>query len=337
MKISPDRQTVHASSADVYYKSGYWNDFDAVRAEINRRISGRGDMDYVAQFRRVTQRRRFARGLFLNCGNGWVEREFLALGVVDSAVGIDYSEELLERARASAAAEKLPVRYARMDINEGALPDERFDLIVNFAAGHHIARLDRVLRELCRRATPDAWFLNNDYIGPHRNQYAYEHWAAVWDLNRSLPADAQQALNYPHLPTMLHTDPSEAVHSELIVETFARYFTIDGFSRIGGALAYPLLTFNENLAQLPARTRETMIARILDADRGYLASHPQHSLFAFWTGRPRHDVLADDVLLARWSADEEARESRARDSGGWYYPVTLLQSLYYPEMAGLNP
>ena len=48
-------------------------------------------------------RNRSARALILNCGNGWVEREMVSANVMAEAVGIDYSEALLDEARQAAS------------------------------------------------------------------------------------------------------------------------------------------------------------------------------------------------------------------------------------------
>ncbi len=316
--------------SSVYYQAGYWNDHRSVAAEMNRRISGNPDRGYITRFQEQTANRRFARGLFLNCGSGWVEREFCQLGIVDSAVGIDIAEDLLAQAREKAAG--FPIRYARMDVNMAAFPDERYDLVVNFAAGHHIAYVDRVYRELCRRITEDGVMLNYDYVGPHRNQYPYEQWSAVWDLNRRLPENVRQELAYPHLPTMLATDPTEAIHSELTMETFRRYFTIRDYRWIGGALAYPLLTFNKALLSAAPEEREAAIAMVMAADGRYTEQHPDGTLFAYWYGTPRHEMLGDAALLARWEREENAREDRAAANRQTYYALTLLQALVYPEL-----
>jgi SAM-dependent methyltransferase len=320
--------TIAPPSSEIYYKAGYWNDLPSVVSEINRRISGHPDRSYLDRFIERIGRRRFARALFVNCGSGWVEREFFARGIIDTAVGIDYTEDLLSQARDSAG--DLPIRYVRMDINDAHFPDDRYDLIVNYAACHHIAYIDRVFRSLCSRLNSDGWFVNYDYVGAHRNQYPYDQWSAVWQLNNRLPAAARQILKYPHLPTMLATDPSEAVHSELILETFRRYFTIAEYRPTGGALAYPLLTFNEGLASVDPERREAVVATILDSDHRFLIERPDLTQFAYWCGTPRHDVLDDRAMLRRWERDEDAREEAARGKGGLYYERTLLQALIYP-------
>lgn len=319
-------------SSSVYYRGGYWNDFPAVAAEINRRVSGSSDVSYLEYFRRLTGNRRFTRALFINCGNGWVEREFMRLRMIESAVGVDISADLLAQARELAG--ELPFRYVQMDVNGGVFPDERYDLIVNFAAGHHVAYVDRVYRALSRVLTEDGLFLNYDYIGPHRNQYPYEQWSAVWELNQALPADARADLRYPHMPTILLTDPSEAVHSELTMETFRRYFHVHEFRPAGGAVAYPLLTFNAHVAALPEDRRNALITRILEADHQYLVRHPDETLFAFWYGSARKTIHADAAMLARWEREELEREERAAARGGLYYRPTLLQALMYPEYFG---
>ncbi|MBV8749203.1 MAG: class I SAM-dependent methyltransferase [Candidatus Eremiobacteraeota bacterium] len=316
-----------APNAAIYYTAGYWNDIKAVKDEISKRISGRTDVGYLQYFAERVGKT-FGRALFLNCGNGWVERDFFKHGLIESAVGIDYSEELLAEARRH--GRDLPIRYVRGDIND-AVFDERFDLIVNYAAAHHIAYPDRVFRNLCRHLVTGGYFVNYDYIGPHRNQYPYEQWEAVWRLNNSLPREARQTLRYPHFPTMLHDDPTEAIHSELTLETYGRYFTTDEYRAIGGALAYPILNFHRALERLEPTRRDEIVETVMTADRRYLADNPGTELFAFWYGTPKHAVLRDRALLRRWEEDERVREERAQSTRGHYYEPTLLQAMLYPD------
>lgn len=313
------------SSSDVYYGGNYWNDYRTVAREMDRRVSGRPGVGYRDYFHELVDGRRFERALFLNCGNGHVERGFLDAGLIRSGVGIDISEDLLESARQAAAG--LPLSYVRADINEGRLPDRHYDLIVNNAAGHHVAYVDRVFRALCAALTPDGYFLHWDYVGPHRNQFPYRDWAACAEVNRNLPAHGRQVLHYPHLPTMLHDDPSEAVHSELLLETSARYFTTECFRPIGGAIAYPILTHNQALRALPPAEAEPIVAEAMLADLAYLYEHPDSTLFAFWYGRAKHGVLSDDEQLRRWESEENEREERAHRAGGRYYPPSPIERL----------
>jgi len=316
---------VAPAAEHVYRFGGFWNGIPAVKAEIFRRISGDPELRQSSYFHRLVGGRRFERGLFLACGNGRVEREFYEAGIVAAAVGIDISSELLEEATALGAG--LPFAYHHMDMNQGVLPEGPFDLIVNVSAGHHVASVDRVFRAFAARLPEDGYFYSYDYVGPHRFQYPWHQWEAIWELNESLPEGARQKLAYAHMPTMLKFDPTEAVHPELMLATHRRYFTMDAFRPSGGALAYHLLTFNEALDALPDAERAAVVETVMRADEAYLRAHPESTLFAFWFGRPRKDVLEQAELLASWEAEETAREAAALRNGHRYYPISLLESV----------
>lgn len=306
-------------NSDVYYADTYWNNFDVVRERINERISGDPNVQWFEHFAKVTGRV-FRRALILNCGNGWVERVLVEHGLVEEAVGIDYSIDLLETARSAASESGLPLTYYQANINDGVLPDLDFDLVVNHAAAHHIAALDRVFREICRILPEDGWFVSFDYVGPHRNQYRADAWEEAWQINRQLPGSLRQEMAYPPIPVMLQVDPTEAIHSELVVETFHRYFAEREFTPLGGALAYPLLTHNRAMFAAEANEeRARWLDRILEADDQFLREHPGSSLFAYFAGTPDKSVLEESVLLDEWEAHEVLREARVAREGGEYY------------------
>ena len=312
----------------IYYGGGYWNELDAVRRMFNQRISGRTAGPWFSDFS-AGRSEPFRRALILNCGNGWVEREMVSAHVMVEAVGIDYSEALLDEARQSASAHALPVRYHQMNVNAASFPPEEFDLVVNYAAAHHISLIDRVFREICRLLPEDGWFLSLDYVGPHRNQYMPAAWERAWTVNNELPLQVRQTMTFPHLPTMLLDDPTEAIHSELIVETLHRYFHVERFVPLGGAIAYPILTHNARLFGLADKSEQaTWVGHVLRADEDFLTEHPDSTLFAHFAAKPNKEALERPEALARWEREETDREERARANGGEYYPRTALQDAY---------
>ena len=263
---------------------------------------------------------RSRRALVLNCGNGWVERDLVGRGHIKEAVGTDYSRDLLHQAATAARRDDLPLTYHQGNINADPLPPGEFDLVVNHAAGHHITALDRVFRQICRVLPEDGWFVHLDYVGPHRNQYRLDAWESLASLNRQLPEHLQQTLTYPPLAAMLIVDPTEAVHSELILETFHRYFSEAEYTALGGAIAYPLLTHNAQMWNAVDDVEQARwVHRILEADDLFLAEHPESTLFAYFAGQPKKEVLDQHDLLEEWSAQETQREERAREHGGEYY------------------
>ena len=118
-------------NSDIYYLgSTYWNDLDVVQRRINERISGDPTRKWHEHLARQTGRT-FKRALILNCGNGWVERELVEYGLIAEAVGMDYSQPLVEQAAAAAREAGLPLTYHRANVNTGSFPEGEFDLVVN--------------------------------------------------------------------------------------------------------------------------------------------------------------------------------------------------------------
>ena len=326
MGAEPDRKSFTvAEDSSVYYGGGYWNDLPEVAAHIERRATGKDGTTWYEHLLDISGGRTFRKALFLNCGNGWVERELLRAGIVEEAVGTDISADLLEQASKEAAEAGLNARYYARDINTADLPEGDYDLVVNFAAAHHIAYLDKVLRKVAEVLPADGVFASVDYIGPHRNQYGYEQWQAAVTLNDQLPTHFRSAMSYPHLPTMLHGDPTEAIHAELILETVRRYFRLEEFNPIGGGLAYLVLSFNRGVHDSAGPERDEVVQQVLDADVQWTAAH--EPLFAFFWGHPDKAALADTDALARWTREEDEREARAAANGGAYYPIAVLQQL----------
>jgi SAM-dependent methyltransferase len=312
-----------------YYQGKYWNDLPQTVRELNRRATGDPESDWMLHL--LERWGKFDRALVLACGNGWVERELLRLGVIETAIGVDVSEELLSSAREAARSLNGALTYHAVDLNVDEWPDGEFDLIVNHAALHHVAYLDRAVRTACQKLSATGKLVSWDYTGPHRNQYPAGQWQAVVDLNSSLPSNVSHDLGYPHLPTMLADDPTEAVHSELIVEHLDRYFDREHFAELGGALAYPILTHNERLFEQMAdhpSEAEIAVERVLEADLSYVLEHPGSSLFTYGVFSPRKHVLADVDQLSAWTRSEDAREAAAQGDAGKYYRPTVVGELY---------
>jgi SAM-dependent methyltransferase len=317
-----------ATDSSVYYQSGYWNDLALVQAYLNRRATGDEALSWSEHLAGSTGRT-FAKALVLNCGNGWVERGLVTAGLVKEAVGVDYAEDLLVTARAEADAAGLPLRYHQLDTNSARWPEDGFDLVINHAAGHHVAYLDRVFRSIAELLPDDGLFVSYDYLGAHRNQYPTAQWEAAWLANEALPTGLRNALVYPHLPTMLVSDPTEAIHAELIMPVMRRYFEVEHFRALGGGVAYPVLTFNRAVFSRPQEEVTPAVEQVLAADEAWTDADPEgRTLFGYVIARPRRSALSDAEQLAAWTAEEDDRERLAASAGGRYYPDTFLSALY---------
>ena len=150
---------------------------------------------------------------------------------------------------------------------------------------------------------------------------------------KSLPKFRKERLGYPHLPTMLKSDPSEAIHSELIIPTLNRYFMPLWNRSINGGIAYELLTHNKNLAKFHGFDESKLDAElklhfhnILAADEEHASRRPNSSIFWYSVMQPKFNLSTD--LLLKWSEEERVREEKAVNNGGIYYPVSPVAKRY---------
>lgn len=78
------------------------------------------------------------RALDAGCGTGNFSVYLAQNGF--EVVEVDYSEKALTIARQNNESQQLPIRYVRADLTEltAALPDEQFDLILDYKVAHHL-------------------------------------------------------------------------------------------------------------------------------------------------------------------------------------------------------
>jgi SAM-dependent methyltransferase len=315
---------VRTDTSDVYYQGQYWNDLPEVIEHLSECFTGDRGRWWVIDFRDRFCETPFQRGLFLNCGNGWVEREFIDRQMVQSAVAFDHSHKLLTQAEHERGDRA--ITYFQADCNAVGLEPASFDLVVNVAALHHVQYLNRLCRQVRLAMREDGVFLNYDYVGPSRNQYSLRHWWRIRAANRALSPNLRKPrLRYPHLATMLVMDPTEAIHSSLIMDTVARYFEVVEHHDGGGGLAYDLLTNNPSLASVAKTDRVREVRRLLARDRELTLSGKVPPFFTYFIARPRQDVLDDTVRLAAWQAEEDERERRAAGRGSVYTNLQYLK------------
>ncbi len=119
---------------------------------------------------------------------------------------------------------------------------------------------------------------------------------------------------------MITADPTESVHSELILESLERFFSIDKLAHLGCALAYPILNFNDRLVAAEAETRQKWVDHVVAADLVYSLDHHDSNLFAFYVARPDKGALESGHLARRLDREDE-REQAAMRTGGRYFAL----------------
>ncbi|HSW90176.1 MAG TPA: class I SAM-dependent methyltransferase [Patescibacteria group bacterium] len=297
--------TVTSIDSSVYYKEQYWDSFPQAKVYIQTQVSDNPKKDSLHDFKERYCKKPFRHGLFLNCGNGWLERWFIRQGLVQSATAFDCSETLINEAKRK--GENLPITYFVADANKIDLPPKNYDLVVNSAALHHVQFINRFCDQIWQSMTSKGIFFHYDYIGPHRNQYSDAHWKLIHAVNNSLPKTIRKKLEYPHLPTMMISDPSEAIHSELIIETLQRFFEVKEQHNISGMIAYNILSLNPKLHK---GQRSGAIQKVLDKDKEAFLAGKTPPMFTYMITKPKKVISKNRRLF--WQLSEDLRERDAK-------------------------
>lgn len=321
------KSTVNLNS-NVYYKGNYWNDIKMVREYMSENFTDDPNKWWVQHFAETYANKPFSHALFVNCGDGRFEREFIDRKIVKQITAFDISPELIARAKKGKGRRR--IKYLVADANTINFPPNSFDLVVNIAALHHTQYINRMCRLLAKCLKREGIYVGFDYIGPHRNQYPLVQWMLAKMVNRSLPAKVRKTMmGYPHIPTMLATDPTEAIHSELILKFLNRYFNILHHRGTGGGIAYEILTHNDKLNKLKNTQIESHVNKILKYDRFFTNIKLTPDLFAYTVAAPNKIVLKDKSKLSKWQKSEDLREKTAANMRGVYRFVDYMRIVYH--------
>lgn len=320
----------------VYYKPRYWNDLYLVKKYINKKFTNNSKTEWVFAFKRKYAKKPIKKALFINCGNGWVERMFIDNKIVEQAVAFDISKKLIDQAVRKRG--KRCVEYFTADVNKIELRENEYDLIVNVAALHHVQYINRLAFQLAKSLKKNGLMVNFDYVGPYRNQWTTKQWNTVVSENNMLPESLRhKSLFYPSVPVMLKEDPTEAVHSDLIIPVLHRYFHFVENKEAGGGLAYLLLTHNNAVfSHIKERKVQQLVKNILQLDNELHQKKILPNLFSYFILKPNKKIIASGFIARFWQIEEEVRETlstifwntyRIRDVGSvvWFKAKQIIK------------
>lgn len=120
-------------------------------SELRRSVEGLAGAPEWPALRALLPDLRGRKVVDLGCGFGWFCRWAREQGAAE-VLGIDLSENMLERARAM--TEGAAIRYVRADLEGLDLPPESFDLAYSSLALHYVADLARLLATVRRALIP---------------------------------------------------------------------------------------------------------------------------------------------------------------------------------------
>ena len=216
-----------------------WMNHPAVRAAINRRVTGNPDLWPIAWLPQIVGGRiPFERAVSIGCGLGNFERSLAQLGIVKHVTGIDSSVSAIDQARRSASDLAQSISYRAEDAWSVLRDSRDLDAIFFHASLHHFQRLPEFMALVLGALSPDGILYLDEYVGPARDEWTWRHLFAWNRIYRRLPPAVRRTrvIRRP----INRRDPTEAIESSGIVPAVAEHFRIVARRDYGGNLLAPI-------------------------------------------------------------------------------------------------
>ena len=227
-----------------HYSDKYWNELSAVIQYKNKLSTDNESLTWLDDLKnRFSNVIPFKKVLIVGCGNGWVERQLF-----DSKIGLDFDAFDISQKYIDEAAQlsgDRPIKYFIDNVNTmEKISEEKYDAIFNFAVLHHTENLDYAMKKLSKALKPDGLMFNEEYVGPARNQYSEEQLFYMFEVMSELPEKFRN--KHPLRPALenFRIEPTEAIHSDLVIPAFKKYFETVFERNMNGGIAYQILWNN---------------------------------------------------------------------------------------------
>jgi demethylmenaquinone methyltransferase/2-methoxy-6-polyprenyl-1,4-benzoquinol methylase len=143
------------------------------------------------------------------------------VGSSGRVTGVDFSERMLERARAKAASRESPVDFRQADALDLPFPDDAFDAVTVAFGARNLADLDGGLAEMARVVRPGGTVVVLDITTPRRLRALHGLW-----FDRIVPRVGalvgRDGAAYGYLPASAKRFPQPEALAELLRATGLR-------------------------------------------------------------------------------------------------------------------
>jgi len=268
-----------------------WQNHPAVRAWINRRVTGDPEKWPIEWLPRVVpDRLPFRRAVSIGCGLGNLERSLVELGVVGRVTGVDASVEAVGQARSAASAAGLTDRisYVAADAWTFLAATRGLDAVLFHSSLHHFDRLADFLGLVRAALSPRGILYLDEYVGPARGEWTWRHLLRWNRLYRGLPAAVRRTrvIRRP----INREDPTEAIESSGILPAVERHFRVLARGDYGGNLLAPIYPSlrRPDQAEGPSRAAfDGAVEFLLEREERMLGGDPGSSFHAVVVAEPQ--------------------------------------------------
>ena len=227
-----------------HYSDKYWNDLVPVVKYKNKLSTGNENIhwidDILTRFENFIP---FKKVLIVGCGNGWLERKLFDMGLGLEFDAFDVSEKYIED------AEKMKndrnINYFQDDINNlKKVEKKKYDAVFNFAILHHALKIDDAMKKLSESLKRGGLIFNEEYVGPAQNQYSNKHLELMMEVSSDIPEQYRTSHTLRPPLAWFRVEPTEAIHSDMVIPTFKKYFKTVYEKNMNGGIAYQILWNN---------------------------------------------------------------------------------------------
>jgi 2-polyprenyl-3-methyl-5-hydroxy-6-metoxy-1,4-benzoquinol methylase len=270
-----------------HYTDKYWNDLKRVIEYKNELSTDKKNTHWIDDLlNKFSNYIPFENILIVGCGNGWLERRLYDQKIGKNFDAFDISEKYIKEAEEQKGTR--PINYFIDDINDiQNIEPKKYDAVFNFAILHHASEIDDALKKLSKCLKSGGLMFNEEYVGPARNQYSEKHLEIMLSINSDLPERLRSKnLLRPPLENF-RIEPTEAIHSDLVISTFKKYFDIVFERNMNGGIAYQILWNNISEFEKNDIDSTKWLNFLLEKDIEFTNNEKVPVLFWYGVGQPK--------------------------------------------------
>ena len=271
-----------------HYVDKYWNELKIVAEYKNKLSTDNKNTHWIDDLsNRFANSIPFENVLIVGCGNGWLERRLYDQGIGKNFDAFDISEKYIREAKEK--KENRNIHYFIDDINNlQNLSVQKYDAIFNFAILHHADKIDSAMEKLSYSLKSTGLIFNEEYVGPAKNQYSNDHLERMLEVNSDLP-ERFRSKNILRPPLAnFRIEPTEAIHSDLVISKFKKYFDVVYERNMNGGIAYQILWNNiEEFKNSNDPEAVKWLNYLIEQDLNFSNQKKVPILFWYGVGKPK--------------------------------------------------